>query len=392
MCARILFSICVAAAVCRLAGQSPSPDSSEIRDHAQRARLALARNDLNSAEREYREILRLEPQNADAYSALGVALYGSGDLPEAAKALNNSLELDKSQKRAELFLGLTESDLGRCDKALPLLAVHFSSESETRLRRLAGLSMLNCQLAGGDTAHAEQSVERLKDLYPDDADVLYKAAELYTRLWNDAAGKLMQAHPESYRVHELAGEVFAAQGNDDRAIKEFRMALEKNPRIPQVHFRIAQLLLKQDDAQARDRALDEYRQELAVAPQSAAAENAIGDIYREQQKLEDAAQHYRRAVVIDPGSAEAHIGLAQIWLAQRDPERARQELEIAIGLQPDNAPAHYNLMLAYRSQGRLADASREMEAFQKLQEQESRQFENKLHSLLTGQAASAAQK
>jgi tetratricopeptide (TPR) repeat protein len=389
-----LFTICVVVSLCGLADAAQDTSANAaINDHAERARTALARNDLKAAEQEYRAILGLDPNNADAYGALGVALYASGDLPEAMRALSKALELDSGQQRAELFMALAESDLGQCDKALPVLSRHFPAEADAKLRRLAGLSLLNCELASADTGQAEQTVENLRHLYPTDSDVLYKAAELYTRLWNEVAGKLIEEHPESYRVNELAGEVFEAQGIDQRAIKEFRLALEKNPRLPQVHFRIGQLLLKQDNAQAKNGALDEFQQELAVDPRSAASENAIGDFYREEQKLDDAAQHYKRAVQLDPDFAQAHIGLAQARLAQHQPASARQELETATKLQPDSATGHYNLMLVYRSEGKLADASREMSVFQRLQQQNSQSFENRLHSLLNAKPSQeAAQK
>jgi tetratricopeptide (TPR) repeat protein len=76
---------------------------------------------------------------------------------------------------------------------------------------------------------ALQTVERLKQLYPGDPDVLYESAELYTRLWNESAGELMAKHPDSYRVHQLAGEVYEAQNNYDQAIREYSLALQNQP-------------------------------------------------------------------------------------------------------------------------------------------------------------------
>jgi Tfp pilus assembly protein PilF len=74
----------------------------------------------------------------------------------------------------------------------------------------------------------------------------------------------MEAHPESYRVHQLAGEVFEAQGKSERAIKEYRLALQQNPRIPQLHYRCGQLLLQQAGADSQKEALQEFEAELAV--------------------------------------------------------------------------------------------------------------------------------
>ena len=129
------------------AAQTAWPADGGIRQHVESAKLALTRNDLTSAEEEYRAILQLDPTNAEVRAALGVALYGSGKFAEAIDALSRTLELQRDQPRAELFLALSESSLGRCDSAIPALAKYFPVEHDTKLRRLAGLSLLDCQLS-----------------------------------------------------------------------------------------------------------------------------------------------------------------------------------------------------------------------------------------------------
>src|ERR1700730_13665499 len=130
----------------------------------------------------------------------------------------------------------------------------------------------------------------------------------------------MEAHPESYRVHQLAGEVFEAQGKSEQAIKEYRLALQQNPRIPQLHYRCGQQLLQQADPDSQKQALQEFQAELAVDPQAAPAEYALGEVYRSQQDLQQAAQHYARATEMDRQYAGPHIGLAQVLLALHSPE------------------------------------------------------------------------
>jgi tetratricopeptide (TPR) repeat protein len=359
--------------------------TSEIQRDVEAAKRALGENDLAGAEREYRTILRLDPNNADVNTALGVLLYGSGKLTEAVSSFQSALRLDMAQTKADLFLGLSQADLGQCAQASPILNRHFPDESDSKLRRLAGLSLLNCNLSSENLDAALEVAQKLRTFYPDDPDVLYKSAELYTRLWNQAAEKLMEAHPESYRVHQLAGEVFEAQGKSERAIKEYRLALQQNPRIPQLHYRCGQLLLQPAGADSQKEALQEFEAELAVNSQAAPAEYAMGEIYRSQQDFQQAVQHYARAMEIDPQFAAPHIGLAQVLLTQHSAEKAQPEAEAAVRLDPNNATAHYTLMLAYREQRKMAEAGEEMAAFQRLQQESSKSFDMKLHSLLTGE-------
>jgi tetratricopeptide (TPR) repeat protein len=358
----------------------------EIQQNVEAAQRALGQNDLARAEQEYRVILRLDPNNADVYTALGVLLYGSGKLTEAVSSFQSALRLDMAQKRADLFLGLSQADLGQCGQAYPILKRYFPDESDSKLRRLTGLSLLNCDLSSENLDAAFDIVQKLRMFYPDDPDVLYWSAELYTRLWNQAAGELMGKHPESYRVHQLAGEVLEAQGKSEQAIKEYRLALQQNPRIPQLHYRSGHLLLQQAGADSQKNALQEFQAELAVNPQAALAEYAMGEIHRSHQDFLQAVQHYARATEIDPQFAGPHIGLAQVLLAQHSPEKAQPEAEAAVRLDPNNATAHYTLMLAYREQRKMAEAGKEMAVFQRLQEESSKGFTTKLHSLLTGES------
>jgi tetratricopeptide (TPR) repeat protein len=359
-------------------------NAGEIERDVAAAKRALGQDDLAGVEREYRTILRLDPANADVYTALGVLLYGSGKLTEAVSSFQSALRLDMAQTKADLFLGLSQADLGQCTQASPILNRHFPDESDYKLRRLAGLSLLNCNLSTANLDAALDTAHQLRGFYPDDPDVLYKCADLYTRLWNQAAEKLMEAHPESYRVHQLAGEVFEAQGKSEQAMKEYRLALQQNPRIPLLHYRCGQLLLQQTSADSLKEALQEFQAELAVNSQAGLAEYAIAEIYRSQQDFQPAIQHYARAIEIDPQFASPHIGLAQVLLAQHSPEKAQTEAEAAIRLDRQNASAHYLLMLAYREQRRMAAAAEEMATFQRIQEESSKSFDMKLHSLLTG--------
>jgi tetratricopeptide (TPR) repeat protein len=359
--------------------------AAEIRQNVEAAQRALGQNDLAQAEQAYRTILRLDPNNADVHTALGVLLYRSGKLTEAVSCFQSALRLDMAQKRADLFLGLSQADLGQCGEASPILMRYFPDESDSKLRRLAGLSLLNCDLSSENLDGALDVARKLRRFYPDDPDVLYKSAELYTRLWDQAAGELIGQHPDSYRVHQLAGEVLEVQGKAEQATKEYGLALQQNSRIPQLHYRAGQLLLRQGGADSQKKALQEFEAELEVNPQAAPAEYAIGEVYRGQQDFEHAVQHYARAAEMDPHFADPHIGLAQVLLAQHSPDKAQPEAEVAVRLDPKNSTAHYTLMLAYRAQHKMAEAGQEMATFQRLQEESNRGFTTRLHSLLTGE-------
>ncbi len=361
--------------------QAPSPS---LQDHSARAEQALRSADIPAAMQEYRAIVAADPNNSQAWTGMGVLLYGSGHAAEAAEALKHALNVDPATPRAELFLALSEADMGLCEQAFPLLQKHFDKEPAGKLQRLTGITLLGCSSASKDETTALRIAAQLKQIYPADPDVLYQSAELYTRMWNETANELLTAHPDSYRVHQLAAEVNEAQGNFAQAIRQYRTALSENPKLTQMHYRIGQLLLRTGDADADEKAMEEFRAELAVNPQSATSALSMAEIERHQGALAKATADYTLAMKLEPGLPEARVGLAQTLLAQHQVETSQAELRSLIADHPENAQAHYVMMLAYRQQGKLPEAAAEMATFERLQHGKADQFQKKLNALLTG--------
>lgn len=353
-------------------------------DQTARTMQALRSNDTEEALKEYRSMVEADPKNSQAWAGLGILLYGSGRAVEASDALTKALLLDPKAPRAELFLALSQADLQQCASALPILQRYFDSEERGKLQRLTGLTLMQCSNSSKDVGTIFRVAAQLKERYPGDADVLYTLAEFYTRMWTETADELITTHPESYRVHLLAAEVSEAQGNLGQAVRQYRAALGANPKLPQMHYRIGQLLLKSGGDDADVKAMEEFRAELAINPQSATSALAMAEIERHEGKLTEAAEQYKAAARLEPDLIEARVGLAQTLLAQHEVVAAETQLHTLIAEHPENAQAHYALMLAYREQGKLPEATMEMDAFRRLQQGSADQFQKKLNALLSG--------
>lgn len=363
-----------------LLGQSSSGNSAQ--QHIERAEQSLHAGDMVAAEREYRAILAIDPLNSGAWTGLGILLYGSGRVEEASKALQTALKINPSAKHAELFLGLSEADLRECAQANPILAKYFDSEPVGKLQRLTGLALLSCEARTSDPLPAFRAVVRLKQLYPGDPDVLYESAELYTRLWSEDAGELITKHPDSYRVHQLAGEVYEAQHNYNQAIREYSLALRENPKLPEMHYRIGQLYLHQGSEEVDEKAMDEFRQEKAINADSAVTDLAMAEIEMHRHNLDQAKPLYEAAAKLDPSLVDASVGLAQILLEQHETDAAVQQLRAVVAEHPDDTQAHYVLMMAYRGQKKIQEAAAEMAIYSRLQAQKAETFQSKLDALL----------
>ena len=359
-------------------------NKAEIDTHIRKAREAIARHDLRGASDEYAVVLKLDPGNVEINVALGIALYALGRPAEAVKSLRAVMAANPTRADAEAFLGLSLADLSQCRDALPLLRKQFNLQSDPKVGRLVGLALLGCSGAGPNSDDAIDIARRLKRSYPDDPDVLYQVAELYSALSKNTVNDLLKKRPDSFRVHELAGEALEAEHNDVRALLEYRKAIELNPKAPHLHYRIATILLRDQKNATDEQAREEFTQELTVNPGDAPSEYQIGEILRRQNQLDGASVHFARALELDPAFVEAHIGVAQLEMARHQFNAAITHLQTAVRLAPENPNTHYSLMLAYRESGKVDEAKREMATVEDLNAKKESDFNQSLRTLLTG--------
>ena len=148
----------------------------------------------------------------------GLAAFHRGDYASAEREFRESLKTG-ADPRASTFLALTQAATGRCDTAKPDLAKSLEA-GEDELRRLAGVALAQCHITQGRWEEAAAVVSKLRLQFPADADVLYEAARLHMRAWNDAIYQLYQKAPSSFRVNQLSGEILEIQGRFPEAAAE----------------------------------------------------------------------------------------------------------------------------------------------------------------------------
>ena len=309
----------------------------------------------------------------------GVVAFHGGRYADAVRILT-AVPVGPHQR---VFLALSQSAIGGCEVASPVLAAAFGEESDKDLRRLAGLGLVQCLAAGGKSEDALAAANRLKAVFPDDADVLYQAARLHMRLWNEVMFQLFEKAPASFRVNQISAEVLETQGQHAEAAAEYRKAIAKNPAALNLHYRLGRALLLQSHAPENlELARQEFEAELTLNPNDAVAEYQIAQILQLQGKAEAAGIRFERAIELRPDDfPEAMLAVAKIRSGRKQFAEAIALLEKTVKLQPANEGAHYALMLAYRNAGRGDDAGREAGVLEKLRKPPEGEFTNFLKKL-----------
>ena len=314
--------------------------------------------------------------------AKGIEEFHRGQYQAAQATLEQALQTKPADPYARTFLALARAATGGCGTATNALAEAFAKNSDADLRRLAGLALAQCHLSRGRLGEALPVVLALEKEFPADADVLYEAAKVHMRAWNDILYRLFQNAPASYRVNQISTEIFEIQARYPEAVAEYRKAVSKNPTALNLHFRLGRALLLESHApDVLAEARKEFEVELKLNPQDAVAEYEIGQILLTENKPAEAGPHLERAVARSPDFPEALISLAKMRADSKKYADAIRLLEHAVELRPLNESAHYNLMLAYRNAGRGDDALREKAAIDKLQRPPQGEFTEFLKKL-----------
>jgi predicted Zn-dependent protease len=256
---------------------------------------------------------------------------------------------------------LTLAQGGRCAEALPVLKRNTQGLADKQLRYLAAFATVNCGMSVNDTAAVVNALGLLRRDFPDDPEVLYTAARIFSQLADRSARDLAERFPKSPQVGKLNAEALESKQMWKEAIEAYRSILAQDPKVPGVHFRIASILLDTSStAESAAEAKKELEAEIEINPRSAAALFALGEIARRAGSWDEAIQQFTRASKMDAGFLEAYLGLGQSLNAAGKHADAIAPLERYAKGVPDDPAGHYQLAIAYSRTGNKAAADREL--------------------------------
>lgn len=215
----------------------------------------------------------------------------------------------------------------------------------------------------------------LRDQHSPEAS--YWRARCYEKLATAAYLRLFQVDPNSYRLHQLTGDLEAAKGNDRKALEEYRLAVESKPSVPNLHYSLGHLLWK--DLQV-GKARQELEAELALNPRHAGALNDLGNTYLLEHQPDKALPYLSRALAANPQNPDIHRDLGTAYSELGDYAKAEGEFEIAVSADRDGS-VHYKLGRVYQALGQKQKAAREFELSTALNAETHRKLEQQRERL-----------
>ena len=215
----------------------------------------------------------------------------------------------------------------------------------------------------------DDAVSKFKELVlqnPQDVDALYWLVKAYQALSVRVFDQIGQTAPDSARAHQLLAEGFDKQERFDQAEAEYQRSLEKDTRLPGIHYAIGLDRMKMGQW---EEARNEFNTELRLDPFNAGANFRLGQIAYRSTKYDEARGYFSRAIEIFPAFGEARAQLGQVLIKERRYKEAIPHLVAATRLIPDDHTVHFQLYHAYRALGEKDRAQKELETFQRMENQ-----------------------
>jgi tetratricopeptide (TPR) repeat protein len=321
------------------------------------------KGDLEDARQAYQAALELDPQRVDALSNLGLVYSQLGQQEPAVKCFRRALKVDPEQDTVRFNLGIAYMRAKQYKAAQGELAkVVAEQPANITARNLFGL----CLLKLDRTSQGITQLEAVRRANPKDLDVGYTLASAYIK-----TSQLKKAEPiirdlegnDSAEAHFILGSYYLAQFDHRRAINELKLALERNPALPEAHAQLgyAYFFGFQPELSAQM-----CEKELALYPDDSNAIKLLGSLYREQGRVEEADALLEKAVRVRPNDYEILFQLALLAQVKNNYAQAAALLEKVTRLNPDFPPAHIVLVRAYTKLKRVEGVKRERAIVERL--------------------------
>ena len=353
-----LFALGISAALAQ------QPSSPQVATDVQQAEAALRGNQQDLAARLFQGVLQQDPGNVEAHANLGAIAFFHGDCAGAMPNLRAAFQSAPTLTKVQALLAICERRQGD-PASLADMEAALGKLDDPKLRLQLGTELANAYYQAGDLERTAATLHTLLNTDPENVDILFFAQRVYSELADNTLNKLAVLSPNSARMEQLIAERLINAGDLKAATAHYRKALALNPRLPGMHFELAEALMEASPnlADTQKEAAVELAAATEVDGDNSRIESELGRIALLQSKPTEAFDHYGQAIRLNPADTTAQMGLAELLRVQNKPADAAVYLRQAVKADPFNAEAHYKLSQVDRQLHLDDEAKQQLQLF-----------------------------
>jgi tetratricopeptide (TPR) repeat protein len=353
------------------------------------ASMQLAKNDLQTAEQLFKEVIKLDssgPFGIKARNELEVIYYAGSRRDEAKVLIKEVLDINSRDSGSLTIRGELARDENKLADAISDFRNVLANQPDNAmvLKMLAGVYLLV-----NDPVSAKELLEKVIGLQPNDELARLDLASVLFKEGSKAQARqqieiYLQAHPGSIRAYEslfrfalldndaeqsqeiakqvqkqfskeglgwyMAGLSYQSGKKTDLAIQAFQEALLKNPDAvePLVELIQSYRTLKQPD-----KALEKLHQLISQQPRNIMVYVLMGNLLIDEKKLSEARTAFQKVQEMKPDWFAGYLGIAAIELLQKNELGAINILEIGLEKTKDALELGNELVGIYQKQGQF---------------------------------------
>ena len=316
-------AVCAALALLSACSSKVERLQSGLEKGAEFVRLA----DWDKASVEVRNVLQIDPKNAQAYFLSGQIAESKRDLQRAFGSYSKAIELKPDHLEAKV--GLARVYL-------------FANEVEKCETTVKEVMAVDARHVGARTMQAALLARQGK---------VPEAIALGRSLISE------QPLPPVDTAMLLAG-LYASQGQGPEALEVVEQALKADPKNLSLLQVAAQISGAASQAPVQSKAVGFYRQATDQAPKNIDLWNAWAVHHARRNEIDLAEQVLRASIKAQPDDSQRTLALLDFLTQRRGRDAAEKEFLVAIADKPKDAALRFGLVKLYRASDRQADARR----------------------------------
>jgi len=211
-------------------------------------------------------------------------------------------------------------------------------------------------------SNASHDFDKWLTKHPNDFRSRYLLSITYSLLSKQIVEHMVSLDPNSIRIHQLVAQSYENNGDEHKALDEYKIIEKMNPNLPGIHYEMGNLLWKSEDS---NEALAELQKELILNPDHAEANAELGTILVNEHSPISAIPYLLKAIKLAPDLTLIHQQLGEAYYMEKQYPKAENELRKAIA-DDKNGSAHYLLGSVYRSEGNIEKAKEEFATAQRI--------------------------